>query len=223
MSKRDKNESYKKIPQINHKRQKEIFDPRIFQKSVTVAGLGNIGSQTVIALARLGLKDFYLYDPDTVEEHNIASQSYYLDQVDLCKTESLQENIERINRNVSVCVYANKFSGEHCLSDILIIAVDSMKERQRICTRMKKHEIKPKLIIDGRMGGPQLEIYTCQSLEEWEDAFVDNPSKDPCGARSICYISMIIGALIANQVKRFLKGESYKKTILFNIDSLQLI
>ena len=128
-----------------------------------------------------------------------------------------------INKNIKVSAFSEKFSGENCLSNILVIAVDTMKERKRICNKLKKSAYKPKLIIDGRMGGPQLEIYTCQSLEEWEDTLFDNPSKDSCGARYICYISMVIGSLIANQIKRLIKGESYKKSILFNIDSLQLI
>ncbi len=164
-----------------------------------------------------------MYDPDIVEEHNLSSQSFFLSQLKQSKTKSIKELLLDINKNVSVLSHDTKYNGDHHFGDILIIAVDSMKERKRIWKNLHKNNIYPELIIDGRMGGPQLEIYTCKTLEEWEDTFVDNPSKDPCGARYICYISMIIGSLIANQVKRFLKSESYKKTILFNIDSLQLV
>ena len=131
--------------------------------------------------------------------------------------------MKEINKNINVSAFSEKFTGKDCLSDILVIAVDSMKERKKICNELKKSEYKPKQIIDGRMGGPQLEIYTCNSLEEWEDTLFDNPSKDSCGARYICYISMTIGSFIANQIKRLIKGEQYKKTIIFNIDTLQLI
>ena len=208
---------------INFKRQKEIFDPLIFQKSVTIAGLGNIGSQTAVALTRLGLKDFYLYDHDIVEEHNLSSQSFFIDQLKKPKVEMIKEILRNINKNISVLALREKYNGDTSFGDILIVAVDSMKERKRIWKNLYKRNIRPELIIDGRMGGPQLEIYTCKTLEEWEDTFVDNPSKDSCGARYICYISMVIGSLIANQVKRFIKSEPYKKTILFNIDSLQLV
>lgn len=140
------------------------------------------------------------------------------------KTFSLVRIIKDINDLVFVSTDVDrKFDGDFCFSKILIVAVDSMKERKRICQNLKKSETKPKFIIDGRMGGAQLEIYSCLTLEEWESTFVDNPSRDPCGARYICYISMIIGALIANQVKRYLKGEPYKKEIMFNINTLQLI
>jgi len=211
------------LDNINFKRQKEIFDPLIFQKSVTIAGLGNIGSQTAVALTRLGLKDFYLYDHDIVEEHNLSSQSFFIDQLKKPKVEMIKEILRNINKNISVLALREKYNGDTSFGDILIVAVDSMKERKRIWKNLYKRNIRPELVIDARMGGPQLEIYTCRSLEEWEDTFVDNPSKDSCGARYICYISMIIGSLIANQVKRFIKSEPYKKTILFNIDSLQLV
>ncbi len=223
MQKRNTRKSKKALVNVNFKRQKKIFDPQIFQDSISVVGLGNIGSQTCIALSRLGLKDFYIYDHDIVEEHNLASQAYYLKQLSREKASSLKKTMKEINKNIRVAAFSEKFTGENCLSNILIIAVDSMKERKKICKRLKKSKYKPKLIVDGRMGGPQLEIYTCQSLEEWEDTLFDNPSKDSCGARYICYISMIIGSLIANQIKRLIKGENYKKSILFNIDSLQLI
>lgn len=225
MSSRNKQKSINMVIQkINFKRQKEIFDPKVFNTSVTVAGLGNIGSQTGIALARLGIREFYLFDQDIVEEHNLSSQGYSIRDLKKLKTASLEQIIKEINDKVFTSIAGNqKFNGDYCFSQVLIIAVDSMKERKRICQNLKKSETKPKFIIDGRMGGAQLEIYSCQTLEEWESTFVDNPSRDPCGARYICYISMIIGALIANQVKRYLKGESYKKEIIFNINTLQLI
>lgn len=155
--------------------------------------------------------------------HNLSSQSYFRDQLEKLKSEQLKEILKNINKNVSVLALSEKYNGDVNFGEILIIAVDTMTERERIWKNLYKNDIRPEVIIDGRMGGPQLEIYTCKSLEEWKDTFVDNPAKDACGARCICYISMIIGALIANQVKRFIKGESFKKTILFNIDSLQLV
>lgn len=131
--------------------------------------------------------------------------------------------ISDINRDSVVSCYNEKFHGKEFKGGILVIAVDSMKEREKICKNVKASGVVPSLIIDGRMGGPQLEIYTCSSFEEWEETFTDTPSQDSCGARYICYTSMIIGALISNQVKRFLKKEKLKNFILFNINSLQLI
>lgn len=209
---------------INWKRQSLIFDPETFQGSdVTIVGLGNIGSQSALALARLGITNMFLYDHDTVEAHNLASQSFDTTHLGVPKVEATASIMKKVNPTVVAGAVQNKFDGKSVLSDILIIAVDSMKERKRICANMKKAGTLPRLIIDGRMGGPQIEVYSIESFEEWEDTFVDNPSLDPCGARYICYSSMVIGSFIANQVKRFLKGEKLKKDILFNIDTYQLL
>ncbi len=129
-----------------------------------------------------------------------------------------------VNSDAIIFPYDQKFKGsEFKDGSILIIAVDSMKERKKIHAAIKKAKLTPQLIIDGRMGGPQLEVYTCTTMDEWEESFNDNPAKDSCGARYICYISMVIGAFIANQVKRYINNQPYKKSILFNIDALQLI
>jgi molybdopterin/thiamine biosynthesis adenylyltransferase len=210
-------------PNINFRRQQEIYDPRELQATITIVGIGNIGSQTALGLARLGLERFNLYDHDEVEEHNLSSQSFFLSNLGEKKVQSISTMLQDVNRHCIPFTFPTKFSGKEFTEGVLIIAVDSMKERHRICANIKKSGKVPSLIIDGRMGGSQLEIYTCTSFEEWEETFTDTPSRDSCGARYICYTSMIIGALISNQVKRFLKEEKLKKQILFDINSLQLI
>ncbi|MFA5395905.1 MAG: ThiF family adenylyltransferase [Methanogenium sp.] len=208
---------------ISFRRQEEIFDPVLFQKEITIVGTGNIGSWAALALAKLGIKSITLYDDDIVESHNLSSQCFSIEDIDKNKVDCLEKQLKGVNNSIDVFRHAKKFNGEELIDDVLIVAVDSMKERQRIYNNIKHGIIYPKVIIDARLGGPQLEIYTCRSLEEWNETFSDNPSQDPCGARYICYISMIVGALIANQIKRVLKDESIKRSILFHLDTLQLI
>lgn len=217
-----------KTQKVNFKRQKEIFDPQVsqVQKNITIVGLGSIGSHVALALTRLGLKNLTLWDFDKVEEHNIPSQSYCLKDVGKFKATRLKQHLENINSNAKIISVNQKYSASFLSkNEILIIAVDSMEERKNIYNDMKHlySQTQDLMIIDGRVGGAQLEVYTCRNLKEWQGTFSDNPDTDPCGARYICYISMVVGAFIANQIKRFLKGEPYKKRILFNIDSLQLI
>lgn len=189
--------------------------------------MGNIGSQTALALARLGVREFTLWDHDTVEAHNLSSQSFFDCDLGIPKVQAMKELISMINRDSIVRIRQEKFRAVDFEGGIVVIAVDSMAERKKIQQALVKHEqktgIKPSTIIDGRMGGPQLEIYSLTTFEDWANTFHDNPSNDPCGARYICYISMVMGAFVANQIKRILKGEEYKKNIIFDIDHLQLI
>lgn len=136
----------------------------------------------------------------------------------------MKKMIENLNRHSMVYTISKKFTGKEFKGGVLIIAVDSMKERIKIFNAVKSSGTIPDLIIDGRMGGPQMEVYTCKTFDEWEKTLVHGPvSQDPCGARYICYTSMIIGALISNQVKRFLKNETLKKSIVFDINLLAIM
>lgn len=194
---------------------------------ITIIGLGNIGSQTALALARLGISFLELYDHDKVESHNLSSQSFDTLDLNKFKVAASKEQLLKINPEIVVMTHENKFMGKKgsiSPENIVVIAVDSMKTRKDICKSMKKNKIPfPKLLIDGRMGGSQIEVHSFYSYEEWENSFCDNPSNDPCGARYICYTSMIIGAFIANQIKRFLNNESIKKEIIFEVNNYQLL
>ncbi len=149
----------------------------------------------------------------------------------------MKDQILSINPEAIVFTHSEEFRPGDFVDGILILATDSMKSRKEIAKQIKELGKTPDLVIDGRVGGPQLEVYTFVNSKEtntktgeetdlwtrWEATFFDDPAPDPCGARYICYISMVIGSFIANQVKRHLKNEKLKKSIIFNIDSLQLI
>lgn len=209
---------------VSYKRQTGLFNPATeADATITIAGLGNIGSQTAMALSRLGFTSFNLYDYDTIEEHNLSSQYFSVADVGKLKTEAIVKHMRAVNPAVLPLACPTKYDPKQTTSGILICAVDTMKARKEFCKTLLKQKDRPELIIDGRMGGGQIEIYTLTTPEEWEKTFTDKPSNDPCSARYICYVSMIISSLIANQVKRYVKKEEYKKNILFHIDTLQLV
>ena len=78
------------------------------------------------------------------------------------------------------------------------------------------------MVVDGRMGGGQIEVHA-QRASEWGATLVDEADSDPCGARYISYTSYIIAGLIANNVKRFLQGETYPYRILMHCDTLEIL
>lgn len=219
-------EDYSVNADISFMRQIEIFDPeKYIDKKVTIVGVGNIGSQTALALARLGISNFELWDDDIVEAHNLSSQSFFQGDKGKKKVDACYEQIKAVNPSATVVITDEKFSiGEDDeIRGIYIVATDSMESRKEICQMMKDKGTFPDLILDGRMGGPQLEIYTIQSFEEWESKFFAVPEPDSCGARYVCYISMAMGAFMANQVKRFLNEQPIKKNIAFHIDTYEII
>jgi sulfur carrier protein ThiS adenylyltransferase len=64
---------------------------------VAVCGLGGLGSNVSIALARAGVGHLHLIDFDRVEPSNLNRQQYAAAQVGLPKAETLRANIAAVN------------------------------------------------------------------------------------------------------------------------------
>ena len=65
--------------------------------SVAVCGLGGLGSNIAVALARAGVGHLHLVDFDKVEPSNLNRQQYAASQVGLAKAEATKANIAAIN------------------------------------------------------------------------------------------------------------------------------
>jgi sulfur carrier protein ThiS adenylyltransferase len=76
------------------------------QARVGVAGLGGLGSQVAIALARTGVGSLVLADFDVVEPSNLNRQQFFVDQIGLPKTAALSATLARINPYLSVHAHA---------------------------------------------------------------------------------------------------------------------
>ena len=61
-----------------------------------VCGLGGLGSGIAIALARAGIGKLLLIDFDRVDITNLHRQQYKAEQIGICKTEALAENLREI-------------------------------------------------------------------------------------------------------------------------------
>ncbi len=66
------------------------------EASVAVCGLGGLGSNIAISLARAGIGHLHLIDFDRVDISNLNRQQYFADQIGLPKTEALTANLKMI-------------------------------------------------------------------------------------------------------------------------------
>jgi len=103
----------------------------ILQKSIIgIAGLGGLGSNAAVSLARAGIGRLVLVDFDIVEKTNLNRQYYFLNQLGMKKTDALKENIGRINPDVIVETHEIKLK-KGAMSklfrdvDVIIEALDS--------------------------------------------------------------------------------------------------
>lgn len=95
--------------------------PNIYEKikgsTVGIAGLGGLGSNIAVMLARIGVGRLVIADFDIVEPSNLNRQSYYIKHLGLPKTEALKEQIKEINPFVNVTSHFIKIN-ENNIADI---------------------------------------------------------------------------------------------------------
>lgn len=70
---------------------------KITSAKVAVCGLGGLGSNIAIALARAGIGRLHIIDFDKVDVSNLNRQQYSAEQVGIYKTVAMSENLKAIN------------------------------------------------------------------------------------------------------------------------------
>ncbi len=75
---------------------------KLSRSVVGIAGLGGLGSNVAIALARAGVGKLIIADFDKVEQSNLNRQQYFVEQTGKSKVECMIENLRRVNPAVKV-------------------------------------------------------------------------------------------------------------------------
>ncbi len=108
----------------------ERINKKLRDSCIGIAGLGGLGSNAAVALARAGIGRLVLVDFDRVEESNLTRQYFFRNQIGKTKIDALIENIQKINPAVRIEAYNHKLikgSMEKLFTDVDIVieALDS--------------------------------------------------------------------------------------------------
>jgi hypothetical protein len=215
-------------PDMDFWRQLDIVSPSAFENlHVTVIGAGGIGSPTTLALAKMGVQHIRVFDPDIVDLHNLPNQMYRFADFGQPKVEGLT-SIVRDFSGVEIDAKNERYQAQP-LSGIVISAVDSMAVRKQIWQRVR-YNPSVSLYIEGRMGAEVARIYTGKAFDpdfvKYYEATLysdEEASEAPCTARAVIYNVFMIASLVANQVKRFSKGESTPKELIFDFATFSFL
>ena len=104
--------------------------------TVAICGLGGLGSNIAIALARAGIGRLILCDFDRVDVTNLHRQQYKADQIGMYKTEALAENLKEIAPYISLEVHTERITEENTVTllkaaDIICEAFDDAECKAR--------------------------------------------------------------------------------------------
>ncbi len=103
---------------------------KLQKSSVGIAGVGGLGSNVAVSLARAGIGRIVIVDFDTVEESNLTRQYYFRDQIGMLKVKALKRTIHRIDKSVKVDIFNNMLMKNNIDEyfhnvDVIVEALDS--------------------------------------------------------------------------------------------------
>ena len=81
--------------------------------TVAVCGLGGLGSNIAITLARAGIGKLILIDSDRVDITNLHRQQYKADQIGFFKTDALADNLSEIAPYTEIQTVTSKITEEN--------------------------------------------------------------------------------------------------------------
>ena len=107
---------------------------RFSSATVAICGLGGLGSNIAVALARAGIGKLLLIDFDRVDITNLHRQQYKANQIGLYKSDALAENISEISPYTEVETVIQKITEENFAvllkdSDIVCEAFDNAESK----------------------------------------------------------------------------------------------
>ncbi|MBQ9537414.1 MAG: sulfur carrier protein ThiS adenylyltransferase ThiF [Desulfovibrionaceae bacterium] len=81
---------------------------------IGIAGLGGLGSNCAMLLARSGVRNFVLIDYDKVEASNLNRQQYMPYDVGLPKTQALSQRLMSLNPKLNLTLLNTRLTEENC-------------------------------------------------------------------------------------------------------------
>ena len=178
-----------------------------------VCGLGGLGSNIALALARAGLGTLHLIDFDRVDLSNLNRQQYSFSQLGLYKTEALRENILSAAPYCRVIIDTvrineNNFSNLLSMDGIICEALDRAEEKAMLVNNIL--EAFPDKYIVAASGMAGLGSSNSIRTRRISDRFYlcgDQSSDSEKGLGLFSARAMLCAAHQANMVLRILAGD----------------
>lgn len=91
----------------------ESVHRKLKASTIGIAGLGGLGSNVAISLARIGVGKLVIADFDIVEPSNLNRQQYFIEQLGTKKVQALTENLLKINPYLEIDGHCLKLTSEN--------------------------------------------------------------------------------------------------------------
>lgn len=199
-----------------------IWYSAIQSKTITLAGVGGIGSYVGFLLARLKPAGLYLYDPDIVEQANMSGQLYGSGDLGQAKVSSLHRMLQVYANYYNSVAYQERFTAESEATDIMICGFDNMKARKlffdawedRLMAKPEEERGKM-LFIDGRLAAEEFQVFAIQgndirAIREYRNKWLFSDAvadETICSYKQTTFMANMIASVMVNLFVNFVANE----------------
>ena len=182
--------------------------------SVAVCGLGGLGSNIAIFLARAGVGKLHLMDFDRVDISNLNRQQYFPEQLGMLKADALSETLRRIAPYCEITSQSVKLTEENipvilAPYDIICEAFDKADQKAMLVnTVLETFPDKPLVSGSGMAGLGSAN--TIQTRRVMKNFYLCGDSKSDV-AEGLSLVSARVAVCAAHQatmILRLISGES---------------
>jgi sulfur carrier protein ThiS adenylyltransferase len=134
------------------------YQKKLSAASVAVCGLGGLGSNIAIALARAGVGKLHIIDFDTVDISNLNRQQYFPEQLGQYKADALKDTLLKIAPSCDITSQAVKLDEENIpvlLADFPIVCecFDNAEQKAMLVNSVLENFPDKKLVAASGMAG----------------------------------------------------------------------
>lgn len=135
---------------------------KVKKARVAIAGLGGLGSNIAVALARTGVGHLHLVDFDIVEPSNLNRQAYKIGHLGMKKTEALKLELKDINPYIKITTDDIKVIEEN--------AVSLFENYPIVCEAFDRPEYKAILVNTLLEQKPEIKLVAASGLAGYESS-----------------------------------------------------
>lgn len=179
----------------------------ISSKDVLIGGVGGIGSWLAFLLARTNVRSLRLYDPDSVEQVNMAGQFFSSHDISLNKTYAVQYHLRTFADFYKVYCHNRAVTSDDYAS-IMMCGFDNMVARKEFFESWISHDTNPEdsLLIDGRLSAECFQVFCIQkddpkAIDVYRDKYLFSDSEADatvCSYKQTSFMSNMIAATMVN-------------------------
>lgn len=199
-----------------------VWYEAVQSKTITLAGVGGIGSYVGFLLARLRPGMIYVYDPDRVETVNMSGQLYCVGDIEQDKVRALGNMVSQYANYYNMVEIPERFDNNSAATNIMICGFDNMAARKLFYSKWENHvKSKPEeerskcLFIDGRLAAEEFQVFAIlgsdlHSMLEYRTRWLfsdEEADATVCSYKQTSFMACMIASMIVNLFVNFVTGE----------------